>query len=119
MTRSKCCARICENERETVGRLSRAHPPGRVDGEFALSETLRAIIVQEQEHEIDLSAALNINVPPAKSPADKKNGSKPSEKHPCLKECASCMKPSSENNPIHHTQKIKSSDASAHRSSAQ
>jgi len=35
-------------------------------GEFALSETLRAIIVQEQEHEIDLSAALDINVPPAK-----------------------------------------------------
>jgi hypothetical protein len=36
-------------------------------GEFALSETLRAIIVQEQEHEIDLSAALDIFVPPAKS----------------------------------------------------
>jgi hypothetical protein len=37
-----------------------------------LSETLRAIIVQEQEHEIDLSAALNINVPSAKSSAGKK-----------------------------------------------
>jgi hypothetical protein len=37
-----------------------------VHGEFALSETLRAIIVQEQEHEIDLSAAPDINVPPAK-----------------------------------------------------
>jgi hypothetical protein len=34
--------------------------------------TLRAIIVQEQEHEIDLSAALNISVPPSTSPADKK-----------------------------------------------
>jgi hypothetical protein len=33
-------------------------------GEFALSETLHAIIVQEQEHEVDLSAALDINVPP-------------------------------------------------------
>jgi len=43
-------------------------------GEFALSETLRAIIVQEQEHEIDLSAALNVNVPPAKEPAPKNNG---------------------------------------------
>jgi hypothetical protein len=32
--------------------------------------TLRAIIVQE--HEIDLSAALNISVPPSTSPADKK-----------------------------------------------
>ncbi len=32
-------------------------------GEFGLSETLRGIIVQEQEHEIDLAAALGINVP--------------------------------------------------------
>jgi hypothetical protein len=30
---------------------------------------LRGIIVQEQEHEIDLSAALNIEVPPAIEPA--------------------------------------------------
>jgi hypothetical protein len=35
---------------------------------------LRAIIVQEQEHEIDLSAALDINVPLAKAPAAKNNG---------------------------------------------
>jgi hypothetical protein len=33
--------------------------------------------------------------------------SKPSKEHLCLKECATGMKPSSENNPIHHTQKIK------------
>ncbi len=38
-------------------------------GEFALSETLRAIIVQEQEHKIDMSATLDINVPPAMTPA--------------------------------------------------
>jgi bacterioferritin len=38
--------------------------------EFALSETLRAIILQEQDHEIDLSAALDINVPPAIKPAE-------------------------------------------------
>jgi hypothetical protein len=37
-----------------------------------LSETLRAIIVQEQEHEIDLSAALDINVPLRKKPSDRK-----------------------------------------------
>ena len=61
-----------ENERETVGRYRERIRQAEVMGEFALSETLRAIIVQEQEHEIDLSAALNINVPPAKSPADKK-----------------------------------------------
>jgi len=41
-------------------------------GEFALSETLRAIIVQEQEHEIDLSAALDIEVPPPIKPAEAK-----------------------------------------------
>jgi bacterioferritin len=32
-------------------------------GEFALSEILREIIVQEQEHEIDLADALGIEVP--------------------------------------------------------
>jgi hypothetical protein len=35
-------------------------------GKFALSETLCAIIVREQEQEIDLSAALGINAPPVK-----------------------------------------------------
>jgi hypothetical protein len=40
-------------------------------GEFALSEILRGIIMQEQDHEIDLSAALDIDVPPAVFPADK------------------------------------------------
>src|SRR5664280_383387 len=61
-----------ENERETVGRYRERIRQAELMGEFALSETLRAIIVQEQEHEIDLSAALNINVPPSTSPADKK-----------------------------------------------
>lgn len=32
--------------------------------ESALSETLRAIIVQKQEHQIDLCVALGIEVPP-------------------------------------------------------
>jgi bacterioferritin len=32
-------------------------------GEFALSETLREIIVQEQDHMIDLATALGIDVP--------------------------------------------------------
>jgi bacterioferritin len=61
-----------ENERETVGRYRERIRQAEAMGEFALSETLRAIIVQEQEHEIDLSAALDIAVPPAKKPADKK-----------------------------------------------
>jgi bacterioferritin len=63
-----------ENERETVGRYRERIRQAEAMGEFALSETLRAIIVQEQEHEIDLSSALDINVPPAIRPADNQNG---------------------------------------------
>ena len=63
-----------ENERETVGRYRERIRQAEAMGEFALSETLRAIIVQEQEHEIDLSAALDIDVPPAKVPSHENNG---------------------------------------------
>lgn len=65
-----------KNERETVGRYRERIRQAEAMGEFALSETLRGIIVQEQEHEIDLSSALNIEVPPAISPQDKKNQKK-------------------------------------------
>ena len=58
-----------ENERVTVGRYRERIRQAEAMGEFALSETLRAIIVQEQEHEIDLCAALGINVPLPKDPA--------------------------------------------------
>ncbi len=53
-----------ENERVTIGRYRERIRQAEAMGEFALSETLRAIIVQEQEHEIDLAAALGISVPP-------------------------------------------------------
>ena len=56
-----------ENERATVGRYRERIRQAEAMGEFALSETLRGIIVQEQEHEIDLAAALGINVPLLKS----------------------------------------------------
>ena len=58
-----------ENERTTVARYRERIRQAEALGEFALSETLRAIIVQEQEHEIDLSAALNISVPLPKAVA--------------------------------------------------
>jgi bacterioferritin len=61
-----------ENERTTVGRYRERIRQAEALGEFGLSETLRGIIVQEQDHEIDLSAALGINVPAAIRPADKK-----------------------------------------------
>jgi len=63
-----------ENERITVGRYRERIRQAEAMGEFALSETLRAIIVQEQEHEIDLSAALDISVPLPKKLSDRKNG---------------------------------------------
>jgi bacterioferritin len=69
-----------ENERTTVGRYRERIRQAEAMGEFALSETLRGIIVQEQEHEIELSAALDINVPPAKTPAGQNNGGN-QEKH--------------------------------------
>src|ERR1019366_5971747 len=61
-----------ENERETVGRYRERIRQAEAMGEFALSETLRAIIVQEQEHEIDLSSALGLDVPLPKKPSDGK-----------------------------------------------
>ena len=61
-----------ENEQETVARYRERIRQAEAMGEFALSEILRGIIVQEQEHEIDLSSALNIAVPPIKRPEDKK-----------------------------------------------
>ena len=61
-----------ENERETVGHYRERIRQAEAMGEFALSETLRAIIVQEQEHEIDLAAALDINVPLTNKPTDRK-----------------------------------------------
>ena len=62
-----------QNERETVGRYRERIRQAEAMGEFALSEILRGIIAQEQEHEIDLSSALGIEVPPAIKPGDKKS----------------------------------------------
>ena len=59
-----------EYERMTVGRYRERIRQAEAMGEFALSEALRAIIVQEQEHEIDLAAALDIEVPLPATPSD-------------------------------------------------
>jgi bacterioferritin len=52
-----------ENEMETVANYRQRIRQAEAMGEFALAETLREIIVQEQEHEIDLATALGIEVP--------------------------------------------------------
>jgi bacterioferritin len=60
-----------ENERETVGRYRERIRQAEAMGEYGLSASLRAIIVQEQEHEIDRAAALGIDVPAQSTPGDK------------------------------------------------
>jgi len=55
-----------ENEQETVRNYRTRIRQAEAMGEFALSETLRQIIAQEQEHEIDLADALGIEVPAGK-----------------------------------------------------
>ena len=60
-----------ENERVTVGRYRERIRQAEAMGEFALSEILRSIIVQEQEHEIDLAAALGIDVLLPETPSDR------------------------------------------------
>src|SRR2546423_374124 len=54
-----------ENEKVTVAHYRRRIKQADAMGEFALSEALRDIIVQEQEHMIDLATALGIDVPDA------------------------------------------------------
>jgi len=76
-----CCARTWKTNGKTVGRYRERIRQAEAMGEFALSETLRAIIVQEQDHEIDLSSALNIDVPPAINPADRGNGQHKAKTH--------------------------------------
>ncbi|MGZ5505765.1 MAG: ferritin-like domain-containing protein [Limisphaerales bacterium] len=52
-----------ENEVVTVANYRQRICQAEAMGEFALAETLRDIIVQEQDHEIDLATALGIEVP--------------------------------------------------------
>jgi bacterioferritin len=52
-----------ENERETIAQYRQRIRQAEAMQEFALSETLRDIIIQEQEHEMDLCDALGIDVP--------------------------------------------------------
>jgi bacterioferritin len=51
-----------ENEQETIRNYRERILQAESLGEFALSETLREIIVQEQEHAMDLADALGIDV---------------------------------------------------------
>ena len=52
-----------ENERQTIANYRQRIMQAEAMGEFALSEALREIILQEQEHEMDLADALGIDAP--------------------------------------------------------
>ena len=52
-----------ESERETLANYRQRIQQAELMGEFALSEVLREIVVQEQEHLIDLADALGIEPP--------------------------------------------------------
>jgi bacterioferritin len=56
-----------ENERETIKQYRQRIRQAEELQEYALSEVLREIIVQEQDHEMDLCDALGIDVPLPKS----------------------------------------------------
>ena len=53
-----------DNETETVRNYRERVRQAEAIGEFAMAEDLRDIMVQEQEHQIDLATALGIDVPP-------------------------------------------------------
>jgi bacterioferritin len=54
-----------ENERVTIANYRTRVRQADLLGEFALSETLREILVQEQDHLIELATALGIDPPDA------------------------------------------------------
>jgi bacterioferritin len=52
-----------DNENETVRNYRERVRQAESLGEYALAEALRKILAQEQEHQIDLATALNMDVP--------------------------------------------------------
>ncbi len=59
-----------ENENETIRQYRERVRQCEALGEFALAEQLRAILVNEQDHQIDLATALGKEVPDVTQPAE-------------------------------------------------
>lgn len=59
------------NENETVKNYRMRVRQSEALGEFALAEHLREILVEEQEHQIDLATALGVNVPDVTNQEDR------------------------------------------------
>jgi bacterioferritin len=57
-----------DNENETIRHYRVRVRQCEELGEYALAEEIRAILVQEQEHQIDLATALGVDVPDVSKP---------------------------------------------------
>jgi len=57
-----------DNENDTIANYRVRVRQCEALGEYALAETIRQILVQEQEHQIDLAMALGVDVPDVTSP---------------------------------------------------
>ena len=60
-----------ENENETIRHYRERVRQCELLGEYALAEQIRAILVNEQEHQIDLATALGKNVPDVTKPEER------------------------------------------------
>lgn len=60
-----------ENENETIRNYRKRVRQCEALGEYALAEELRSILVQEQEHQIDLATALGVDVPDVSEPDER------------------------------------------------
>jgi bacterioferritin len=60
-----------DNETETVRNYRERVRQCEALGEFAMAEHIRQILINEQEHQIDLATALGIEVPDANKPGGK------------------------------------------------
>jgi len=60
-----------DNENETIRNYRDRVRQCEALGEFALAEQIRSILVQEQEHQIDLATALGVDVPDVTSPEER------------------------------------------------
>jgi bacterioferritin len=59
-----------DNENETIRNYRERIRQCEELGEFAMAEQIREILVQEQDHQIDLATALGEDVPDVKRPAE-------------------------------------------------
>lgn len=57
-----------DNENETVANYRVRVRQCEALGEYAIAENIRQILVQEQEHQIDLATALGVDVPDVTTP---------------------------------------------------